>query len=135
MNHDANFFHFLSNRLLNFCIFATSGACVHTYKYIIESGRKSDSLIDFVPRSINLYVFVIIITCWIRYSPHRESWSDFLWSLSLSRLAILFDHMHPLSPSPFFFISFSTCFFHVHFVSFVSGSRNPKILSNLTKSN
>ena len=43
----------------------------------------------------------IIIRCWIRYCPHRRSWPDFVWSLSLPRLAILLDHMHPLSPVHF----------------------------------
>ena len=41
------------------------------------------------------------ITCWIRYCPRRRSWPDFIWSLSLPRLAISFDHMHPLSPVHF----------------------------------
>ena len=30
--------------------------------------------------------------------PRQRSWLNFVWSLSLPCLAILFDHMHPLSP-------------------------------------
>ena len=44
------------------------------------------------------FIIIIIITFWIQYCPRRRSWPDFVWSLSLPRLAILFDHMHPLSP-------------------------------------
>ena len=57
----------------------------------------------------------IIITCWIRYCTRRRSWPDFVWSLSLPRLAILFDHMHPLSP-----VHFSSSHSPLAFSTFVS---------------
>ena len=41
------------------------------------------------------------ITCRIWYCPRRQSWPDFVWSLSLPRLAISFNHMHPLPQSIF----------------------------------
>ena len=45
-----------------------------------------------------------LISFWIQYHPRRRSWPDFVWSLSLPRIAISFDHMHPLSSVHFFFI-------------------------------
>ena len=45
-------------------------------------------------RLIQLVIFIFIINSWIRYC--RRSWPDFVWSLSLPRLAILFDHMSPV---------------------------------------
>ena len=60
------------------------------------------------------------ITCWNRYCPRRRSWPDLVWSLSLPCLAILFDHMHPLSPVHFSsshslpaFSTFSIVFFDI----------------------
>ena len=53
---------------------------------------------------------MIINSVLIRVLPRQRSWLDFLWpALTSPLLAILIDHKHPLSPGPFFFISFFTC--------------------------
>ena len=49
----------------------------------------------------------------IRCCPRRRSWQDFVWSLSLPRLAISIDHMHSLTS--LCFILLSSRFFHVCF--------------------
>ena len=54
------------------------------------------------------------VTCWIRYCPRRRSWPDFVWSLSLPRLAISFNHMHSLSP-----VHFSSSHSRLAFSTFV----------------
>ena len=47
--------------------------------------------------------------------PRRRSWPDFMWSLSLPRLAISFNHMHPLFP-----VHFSSSHSLLAFSTFVS---------------
>ena len=54
-----------------------------------------------------------IISFLNRFFLRLRSWPDFVWSLFSPRLAILFDHMYPLSPVHFslassFFFLFST---------------------------
>ena len=48
-----------------------------------------------------IFCLIIIISFWIRCYPRRRSRPDFVWSLSLPRLDISFDHMHPLLPVHF----------------------------------
>ena len=59
-----------------------------------------------LPANMLHYVLFIciIITCWIWYCPCRQSWPDFVRSLSLLRPAHLFDHKHLLSPVHFSYL-------------------------------
>ena len=87
--------------------------CKQITFFVLEGFQNGSSILSLlIPQIWNIDAVTIIITCWIRCCPHRRSWSDFLWSLSLPRLAILFDRVHPRSPVHFFsshsLLAFST---------------------------
>ena len=60
-----------------------------------------------------------IISFLNRFFLRLRSWPDFVWSLFSPRLAILFDHMYPLSPVHFSLVS---SFFFPHLFRFSSSS-------------
>ena len=99
---------------------------------------------DIITIICGVLIIIINITCWIRYCPRRRSWPDFVWSLSLPRLAIFFDHMHPFSTVHFSsshsLLAFSTfasvfLFFCYHSLQISNPSPSKPSLSKPSKFN
>ena len=78
----------------------------HTLRRLVRNLIISFKFFDLFHQKthllLNFFKAIIIVTLWIRCCPRRRSWPDFVWSLTLPRLAISFDHMYSFSPVDFF---------------------------------